>query len=207
MCGLWIAPRTLFARACVGERPDDLVGDVDAAARPDDLLVLEHDVELFGLRDLPHGTIGALDDALELFLAPLPRSSLNSRCLRWNSRLESANSRSRFRRSDSTSSPRSSPDSPASLQLLGLLGKLLAALREFLLQFLLRQLSGRRFAQDTLQADEAMLAWPNAGPRASGSPRARIDQGSAARALPSSASWDEDYTGRQNTVPSVNWTC
>jgi len=63
----------LICRACVGERPDDLVGDVDAAARPDDLLVLEHDVELFGLRDLPHGTIGALDDALELFLAPLPQ--------------------------------------------------------------------------------------------------------------------------------------
>src|SRR5690349_4369505 len=61
----------LLARTRIGERLDDFVGDVDAGARPDDLLVLEDDVELLGLGDLSYGAIGALDDPLEFLLAPL----------------------------------------------------------------------------------------------------------------------------------------
>src|SRR3972149_1319894 len=50
----------LFPRLAFVQRLDDLLGDVDARARPDRFL--EDDVVLIGLGDLLHRPVGALDD-------------------------------------------------------------------------------------------------------------------------------------------------
>src|SRR4051794_4557597 len=51
------------------QRLDDLVGNVDLGTRPHDLVVLEHDVQLVGLRHLADHLVRTRDDARELLIA------------------------------------------------------------------------------------------------------------------------------------------
>src|SRR3990172_5893775 len=59
----------LFRRLVFVQRLDDLLGDVDARARPDRFL--EDDVVLIGLGDLLHRPVGALDDPGQFLVAAL----------------------------------------------------------------------------------------------------------------------------------------
>src|ERR671937_99140 len=61
--------RSLRGRLALLERLDHLVGDVDARAREDG--VLEDDVELFLLGDLPDDAVRLLDDLGEFLIAAL----------------------------------------------------------------------------------------------------------------------------------------
>src|SRR6266850_2209452 len=148
----WIAS---LARASILERPDDLVGDVDARARPHDLLVLKHDVDFFGLGDLPHGPVGTFEDSFEFLLAPLaeilvefPLSALKVPVHITEFAFALLPLRVRHRQGVLLQ---------VLLHLLQLLRhprEVLPALGEFLLQFLLGPLRCRRFLQNPLQADK-----------------------------------------------------
>src|SRR6266571_318331 len=148
----------LLARAGIFERLDDLVGDIDAGARPHDLFVLKHDVEALGLGDPLHREVRALDDFGELLVAPLCQVLVEFALLALEIPVELAE----FPLALLPVGFRHRHRIPVHvfLQLLQLLRHfryVLPALGELLLQFLLRPLGGRRLAQDPLQADKSDL--------------------------------------------------
>src|SRR5258706_4507638 len=156
----WIAsrwgPADSLARTRFVQRLDDLVGNVDAGVRPHDLFVLKHDIELFGLGDLLHRPMGALDQTFELSLAPVPQILVEFPVSSLKVRVEVAELALpllalRLRHGHGVLLQ-------ALLHLLQLLRQpreLLTARGELLFQLLLGALRSRRFLQDPLQADEA----------------------------------------------------
>src|SRR3989454_3991627 len=148
----------LLARASIFERLDDLVGDIDAGARPHHVLVLKHDVEVFGLGDLLHREVRALDDFGKLLVAPLRHVLVEFALLALELPVEVAE----FPLAPLPVGFRHRYRIPVQvllqlLQLLRHLREVLPALGELQLQFLLRPLGCRRLAQDSLQADESDL--------------------------------------------------
>src|SRR5919109_1843884 len=149
-------PRSLRRRLAL-ERLDHLVGDVDARAREDG--VLEDDVELLLLGDLPDDAVRLLDHLRELLVAALVQVLAELALLPLEVAVQVAELAF-------LGAPlRLAHGDRVRLQvllhareLIGQSRELLAALLEFGFDLLLRALRGRRVAQDALGVDEAELA-------------------------------------------------
>src|SRR5262245_42158732 len=148
--------RLLLRRRAVVERADHLVGDVDARAGVDSLL--EDDVELLRLRDLPHRAVGALEDSRQLFVAPLVEvlaelALLALELARGVLELALALRALRLRHRHRVLLERFLQ----ALEAFGAARELLLALLELRLQLLLRAHGGRGVAQDPVEIHEPDL--------------------------------------------------
>src|SRR5437763_15895201 len=148
--------RSLRGRLAL-ERLDHLVGDVDARAREDG--VLEDDVELLLLGDLPDDAVRLLDDLGELLVAALIQVLAELALLPLEFAVQVAEiallgAALRLAHGDGVLLH----VLLHALQLIGDARELLVALLELRLDLLLRALRRRRVAQDALGVDEAELA-------------------------------------------------
>src|SRR5689334_9266611 len=148
---------SLRGRLAPVEGLDHLVGDVDARAREDG--VLEDDVVLFLLGDLPDDAVRLLDDLRELLVAALVQVLAELALLPLEVAVEIAELallgaalRLAHRHAVLLEV------FLHALQLVGEAGELLVALLELGLDLLLRALRGRGVAQDALGVHEAELA-------------------------------------------------
>src|SRR5437588_5379492 len=148
--------RSLRGRLAL-ERLDHLVGDVDSRAREDG--VLEDDVELLLLGDLPDDAVRLLDDLGELLVAALIQVLAELALLPLEFAVQVAEiallgAALRLAHGDGVLLH----VLLHALQLIGDARELLVALLELRLDLFLRALRRRRVAQDALGVDEAELA-------------------------------------------------